>query len=236
MPKVIGDVLDARFTYCNTYLTTAPQLDIRFDPSPIGELDFLIASEVFEHVEAPVARAFDNAARLLKSTGVFLLTVPWVWDGDVSTAIPKLYDWRLGREESGYVIINQKPDGQVERFSEMAFDGSPGPSFGYSREHFPELYDWRLSDIGEETILLNTRPDGTVETFRNLVFHEGPGLALEMRLFTKGGIEDKLLGAGFEQIEFEMSDHPEFGIIFGHPWSRPVTARKQPKHQTRRGR
>ncbi|MGD0579614.1 MAG: hypothetical protein ABSC08_11870 [Bryobacteraceae bacterium] len=68
-----------------------------------------------------------------------------------------------------------------------------------------------------------------METFSNLVFHGGPGLALEMRLFTKGGIEDNLQAAGFHQIEFEMQDYTEFGIIFGHPWSRPVAARKQPK-------
>ena len=206
-----------------------PRLDIRSDPSPLGELDFLIASEVFEHVEPPVAQAFANAARLLKPSGVLLLTVPWVWDGDPSTAIPELYDWRLVREENCYVIINRRPEGQVERFGDMAFDGSPGPSFGHTREHFSALYDWRLSDTCGVPRLLNTRPDGAVETLYNLVFHEGPGLALEMRLFTKGGIEDNLRAAGFHEIEFEMRDYAEFGIIFGYPWSRPITARKQPK-------
>jgi len=228
-PQSIGTILAERFTYCNTYLTTAPRLDIRCDPSPLGELDFLIATEVFEHVEPPVARAFENAARLLKPSGVLLLTVPWVWDGDPSMAIPELHDWRLGREESHYFIINRRPDGQVELFPDMVFDGSSGPSFGRTREHFPQLYDWRLSDTCGEPYLLNTRPDGTVETFCNLVFHEGPGLALEMRLFTKAGIEDNLRAAGFRQIEFEMQDYTEFGIIFGHPWSRPVAARKQTK-------
>jgi hypothetical protein len=225
-PQSISAVLAERFTYCNTYLTAEPRLDIRCDPSPLGELDFLIASEVFEHVEPPVQQAFANAARFLKPSGVLLLTVPWVWDGDKATAIPELYDWRLGRERNRYVIINRRPDGQVERFWDMAFDGSPGPSFGGTREHFSQLSDWRLSDTGGESRLLNTRPDGTVETFCNLVFHEGPGLALEMRLFTKGGIEDHLRAAGFEQIEFEMQDHAEFGIVFGLPWSRPIAASK----------
>jgi SAM-dependent methyltransferase len=227
-PEPIGTVLAERFTYCNTYLTVAPRLDIRCDPSPFGELDFLIASEVFEHVEPPVAQAFANAARLLKPSGVLLLTAPWVWDGNQSTAIPELYDWRLGHEESRYVIVNRRPDGEVERFWDMAFDGSPGPSFGRTREHFPRLYDWRLSDTNGEMRLLNTRRDGTVETFCNLAFHEGPGLALEMRLLTKGGIEDNLRAAGFHRIEFEMQDYPELGIIFGQPWSRPVTACKHP--------
>lgn len=228
-PEAIAAVLAERFTYRNTYLTTEPRLDIRCDPSPFGELDFLISSEVFEHVEPPVARAFVNAARLLKPSGLLLLTVPWVWDGDASTAIPELHDWRLGREEDRYLIINRRPDGVVERFWDMAFDGSPGPSMGRTREHFPELHDWRLSDAGGEPSLVNTRHDGTMETFSNIVFHGGPGLALEMRLFTKAGIEENLRAAGFHQIEFEIADYTEFGIIFGHPWSRPVAARKQPR-------
>jgi SAM-dependent methyltransferase len=227
-PQAIAAILSERFTYRNTYLTTEPRLDIRCDPSPFGELDFLISSEVFEHVEPPVERAFANAARLLKPSGLLLLTVPWVWDGDPNTAIPELYDWRLGREVDRYVIINRRMDGQVECYWDMAFDGSPGPSLGRTREHFAGLHEWRLTDNGGEPNLVNTRVDGTVETFRNIVFHGGPGLALEMRLFTKGGIEDSLRAAGFQQIEFEMQDYPEFGIIFGYPWSRPAAARKQP--------
>ncbi len=148
--------------------------------------------------------------------------MPWVWDGDASTAIPELHDWRLAREDERYLIINRRPDGTVERYWDMAFDGSPGPSMGRTREHFPELHDWRLSDASGQASLINTRADGTVETFSNIVFHGGPGLALEMRLFTKAGIEENLRVAGFGEIGFEMQDRPEFGIIFGHPWSRPV--------------
>ena len=74
--------------------------------------------------------------------------------------------------------------------------------------------------------LTNTLSEGTVETFVNLIFHEGPGLALEMRLFTKGGIEDNLRAA-FSANRIQMQDIPEFGIIFGYPWSRPITARKR---------
>jgi SAM-dependent methyltransferase len=226
-PAPIAAVLAERFTYRNTFLTAEPRLDIRCDPSPVGDLDFLIASEVFEHVEPPVSRAFENAAGMLKPSGVLLLTVPWVWDGDAETAIPELYDWKLEAEGEGYVIVNRRPDGEVERFYHMVFDGSPGPSFGRTREHFAGLHEWRVIEDGEGHRLVNTGRDGQVETFHNLVFHEGPGLALEMRLFTKGGIEDSLREAGFGHVEFEMRDTPEFGIVFGRPWSRPAVARKQ---------
>ena len=133
----------------------------------------------------------------------------------------------MDREGDRYVITNRSADGRVERFENMAFDGSPGPSFGRTREHFPYLDDWRLSDAGDGKLYLrNTDKDGTEAVFRNLVFHEGQGLALEMRLFTKDGIDDNLRAASFHQIEFEMQDYAEYGVIFGQPWSRPIAARR----------
>jgi SAM-dependent methyltransferase len=225
-PEPLATEMAARFNYRNTYLTSEPQFDIRFDPSPLGDLDFLIASEVFEHVEPPVSHAFQNAARLLKNSGILLLTTPWVWEGDPATAIPQLYDWRLEKDGDDWTIFNRRADDRIERFSKMSFDGSPGPSLGYTREHFPALSNWKLSNDDGQWKLINKSPDNKEETFRHLVFHEGPGLALEMRLFTKSGIEENLLAAGFTQIDFEIDDTPESGIVFGYPWSRPVLARK----------
>lgn len=206
--------------------TSEPRLNIRFDPSPLGELDFLIASEVFEHVEPPVADAFRNAAAFLKNTGVLLLTVPWVWGGAPESAIPELYDWKLDKEGTRWLVLNRKSNGEVERFYDMVWDGRPGPGIGHTREHFPELHEWTLTNENDSWKLTNKRRDGIVESFHNLVFHQGSGLALEMRLFTNGGLEKELRDAGFRHIEFEMQNYPELGIIFSDPWSRPVVARR----------
>ncbi len=226
-PDSIARVLTERITYRNTYLNTQPHLDIRSDPSLIGTLDFLIASEVFEHVEPPVIEAFRNATTLLKRSGVLLLTVPWVWDGYPEQAVPDLYDWKLDREGDRWLVVNRKPNGEIERFYDMVWDDGFGPSLGNTREHFPELHDWKLVNEGESWRLLNRRRDGTIETFHNLVFHEGPGLALDMRLFTKRGLEHNLHAAGFSHVEFEMQDYTESGIIFPYPWARPVVARRE---------
>lgn len=228
-PPPIATVLSQRFTYVNTYLTTQPKLDIRCDPSPIGDLDFLIASEVFEHVVPPVTPAFHNAARFLKTSGRLLFTAPWVWDGDPETAIPELFDWTLARDGERFIIVNLTPDGREEQFCDMAYDGGPGRSLGHTREHFPSLHQWQVVETSGTNRLINARQDGAVETFSNLTFHEGPGLALEMRVFTKNGIEQSLREAGFTQVEFEFRDNPEIGIIFGYPWSRPLVARKTPQ-------
>ena len=224
-PDCIARVLRERLSYQNTYLTTEPRLDIRSDPSPSGAVDFLIASEVFEHIEPPVSRAFSNAASFLKRPGVFLLTVPWVWNGYPEHAIPELYDWKLDREGGRWLVLNRKPNGDVERFYDMVWDDSAGPSIGRTREHFPDLHNWKLLEEGENWRLTNIRRDGGIETFHNLVFHEGPGLALEMRLFAKRDLERNLRDAGFQDVEFETEDQHDVGIIFPYPWSRPAVAR-----------
>ena len=164
----------------NTYLTAHPRFDIRSDSSPIGELDFLIASEVFEHVAPPVMPAFHNVAPLLKASGIMLFTAPWAWDGDPNTAIPELFDWALGRDSERYIVVNLTPDGREERFCDMV----PGPSLGRTREHFPNLDQWQLVEKSGTYRLVNTRADGIVESFSNLVFHEGPGLALHFALIS----------------------------------------------------
>lgn len=225
-PARIADVLTERLNYRNTFFDAEPRLNIRFDPSPLGELDFLIASEVFEHVEPPVADAFRNVVGFLKNTGVLLLTVPWVWGGAPESAVPELYDWKLDKEGNRWLVLNRKSNGEIERFYDMVWDGRPGPGIGHTREHFPELYEWTLTNENEFWKLTNKRRDGTVETFHNLVFHQGSGLALEMRLFTNCGLEKELRDAGFRHIEFEMQDYPELGIIFSDPWSRPVVAKR----------
>ena len=226
-PELISHVLARRFSYRNTHLTSAPKFDVRCDDSPVGPLDFLIASEVFEHVEPPVSRAFENAFRILSDSGILLFTAPWVFDGDPAMAIGELHDWNLQRGPNGREIVNRKPDGAVERIGNLSPDGRPGNALGHTREHFPQLHDWRLSENDGEWRLINRRRDGTVEEFRNLAFHDGPGLALEMRLFTKNGIEENLRAAGFQSVEFESQDFVDWGIVFGSSWSRPVIARKQ---------
>ncbi|MBZ5575191.1 MAG: class I SAM-dependent methyltransferase [Acidobacteriia bacterium] len=221
----LADHLTKKFSYRNTYYDRAPRFDIRFDDSPIGDLDFLISSEVFEHVEPPAGQAFRNSARLLKPSGFLLLTVPWVYDGIPENALPDLYDWKLAQEDGRWVIVNRSPAGNVQRYDDLVFDGRPGPCLGSTREHFPNLLDWRLLEANGAQILENHPLNGGVERFENLTFHGGSGLVLEMRLFTRGGLQRELSSAGFRSIEFEEEECPAFGIVFPYTWSRPIIAR-----------
>jgi SAM-dependent methyltransferase len=225
-PVSIAERLAARFTYLNTHFDIEPRLDIRTDDSPLGELDFLIASEVFEHIEPPVSVAFRNAARLLKPNGLLLLTTPWIRDGRGQDVLPELYDWKLEYAGGECSIVNRGWDGRVEWFRNVRADGGPGRTFGRTREHFPSLHEWRLIEEDGVWRLENRRRDGYVEVFHNLCFHGGRGLALEMRIFTKESLEQELRDAGFASIEFDSQECAEFGIVFPYPWNYPILARK----------
>lgn len=221
---LVADCLKDRFSYLNTYYDHAPHFDLRFDDSPIGSLDFLIASEVFEHIEPPVGDAFRNSARILKPSGILLLTVSWICDGNPEEALPVFHDWKLVPEGSRWVIVNRTPAADIERYCGPVFDGGPGPCLGTKREHFPHLFDWKLSGSMGTPVLENRRRDGSSESFEYLTFHGGFGLVLEMRLFTKGGLAEQLAAANYRSIEFEQQECPAFGIVFPYARSRPIVA------------
>jgi SAM-dependent methyltransferase len=225
-PTSLAKPLAERFKYINTFLDIRPKLDIRTGKSPLGQLDFLIASEVFEHVEPPVANAIRNAASMLRPRGFLLMTTPWIWDGDGQQVLPELHDWKLDYTDTDCIVLNRNRDGHVERFCDFSPFGSEGWSFGRTREHFPELYQWRLVEAAGAWRVENVRRDGAAEIFHNLCFHGGRGLALEMRIFTKASLEHDLRAAGFTSIEFDNQEYADFGIIFPHQWSYPIVARK----------
>jgi SAM-dependent methyltransferase len=115
------------FDYQNTFFHTAPRLDILDVPAERrGRYDFVIASDVFEHVVAPVARAFDNARALLRDGGVLVFTVPFTLASETIEHFPELHSWRLERQEGRYRVVNTTRDGRLQAFDDPVFHGGPG--------------------------------------------------------------------------------------------------------------
>ncbi len=119
--------LAQRFDYTNTWYHTEPRLDIAAIPDArVGTLDFLVASDVFEHVVPPIGRAFRNAHALLKPGGVMVFTVPFSLDADTVEHFPELHDWRIVVEDGRHVLLNRTADGRAQRFADLVFHGGPG--------------------------------------------------------------------------------------------------------------
>jgi SAM-dependent methyltransferase len=119
--------LARKFTYTNTYFHAEPVLDIANVASEkCACYDFIIASDVFEHVAPPVARAFSNARRLLKRGGVFIFSVPFSLEADTVEHFPELHDYRVIESPEGWRLENCTADGRDQTFTDLVFHGGHG--------------------------------------------------------------------------------------------------------------
>jgi SAM-dependent methyltransferase len=125
--KTYAVPLARAFDYENTYFHKAPRLDIRELPDAHrGRYDFVIASDVFEHVAPPVQRAFENARALLRPGGVFIFTVPFTLADDTVEHFPELHDWRVDECDQRFRVLNTTDDGRAQAFDDVVFHGGPG--------------------------------------------------------------------------------------------------------------
>ena len=121
----LGDLVD----YTNTFYHQNPRLDItRVGDDLAGTCDFVLCSEVFEHVLPPVSRAFEGARRLLKPGGLLVMTVPYALEfSHTREHFPDLYKWCLeGDKFTGFRLRNLRRDGVEEVFDDLVFHGGPG--------------------------------------------------------------------------------------------------------------
>lgn len=119
--------LAKKFSYSNTYYHKPPLFDItRPDPSLDGKFDFIISSEVLEHVPNPVAPAFDTLYRMLKPNGVLFLTVPYSLEATTLEHFPELHDFAVTALRDRWILVNRTRDGRLQTFDNLVFHGGPG--------------------------------------------------------------------------------------------------------------
>lgn len=115
------------FDYENTFLHQEPRLDIREPPAARrGRYDFVTASDVFEHVAPPVARAFGNALAFLRPGGVLIFSVPFTLAPNTVEHFPELHDWSLEERHGRFRVVNTTSEGQVQIFDDVVFHGGEG--------------------------------------------------------------------------------------------------------------
>ena len=125
---VYAQLLSRRLSYTNTFFHREPRLDISNlgDDHP-SQLDFIIASDVFEHIAAPVSRAFDNVRTMLNDNGTLILSVPYVLkDTAAIEHFPNIHDYEIKKSWFGPVLYNKTRDGKLEKFRRLKFHGGAG--------------------------------------------------------------------------------------------------------------
>ena len=120
--------LQSKFDYINTFFHCDPHLDItQPEYSWIGRNDFVISSDVFEHVAPPVQRAFDNLYAILKPGAAAIFSVPFTLESETQEHFPNLHEFSIHEESSGaWVLDNVTADGTSEKFRDLVFHGGPG--------------------------------------------------------------------------------------------------------------
>jgi|WetSurMetagenome_2_1015567.scaffolds.fasta_scaffold07189_4 hypothetical protein len=155
-----ADTLPHKLNYVNTYYHKEPRLDITapLDPALEGKLDFLISTEVFEHINPPVSVGFKNVYRLLKKGGVFIFSVPYTLEAETREHFPDLYKYEvIYRTDANPILKNITRDGREQEFDNLVFHGGQGTTL--EMRVFSEA--GLISDLkhaGFETIKIYSEP------------------------------------------------------------------------------
>jgi len=123
-----ANTLAEKFCYQNTYFHQEPRLDIsagKIPPNFLGN-DFIISSDVFEHIVPPVGRAFENVWKMLKPGGLFIFSVPYTNKEETIEHFPELYDFTVVKDHETFVLRNKTREGAVQEFKNVVFHGGPG--------------------------------------------------------------------------------------------------------------
>jgi SAM-dependent methyltransferase len=128
-----ANLLEEKFNYTNTYYHQEPLLDItNINDSQYAQYDFIIASDVFEHVCPPVSIAFENAGRLLKPGGLLILTVPY-FEGDTVEHFPGTRAFSVFQRNGQWILLSESADGTSKEFTDLIFHGGPGTTVEFRR-------------------------------------------------------------------------------------------------------
>lgn len=117
--------LSQKLNYINTYYHMAPKLDITaIITQDEQSVDFLLSTDVFEHVAPPVSIAFENARKMLKPGGAFIFSVPYSLEGETQEHFPNLHEFEIETRDGKRTLINRTRDGRIEEYSDLIFHGS----------------------------------------------------------------------------------------------------------------
>ena len=111
------------FDYRNTFYDRQPRFDLGEASEQSDSYDFVVSSDVFEHVAPPNHQAFRNAYDMLKPNGVLVFTVPYEIE-ESAEHFPELYEYGLAQVGDRIVMVNRTRAGEMQVFENLTFHRS----------------------------------------------------------------------------------------------------------------
>jgi SAM-dependent methyltransferase len=126
-PDFLAAALEPKLRYVNTFYHKPPFFDV-LSPGAgeLGRYDFIVSSEVLEHVPDPVGRAFGNLAALLKPGGVLLLTTPYKPEGETVEHFPNIRNFAVVELDGRWVMVRRDAEGKIQTHEDLVFHGGDG--------------------------------------------------------------------------------------------------------------
>jgi SAM-dependent methyltransferase len=150
--------LSQKLNYRNTFYHKEPRLDIQHLPQELeGKQDFVLSSDVFEHIVPPVGVAFENLRRLLKPGGIVVFTAPYGKADATVEHFSELYDYTIVEQNGEYTLQNWTHEGTFQVFNKLVFHGGPGATL-------------EMRQFGEAPLIEEFRKAG----FQNIRIHKDP--------------------------------------------------------------
>jgi 2-polyprenyl-3-methyl-5-hydroxy-6-metoxy-1,4-benzoquinol methylase len=109
---VYARILQHKFYFINTYYHQEPRLDITSDDwQRYSDLDFVICTEVFEHILQPLEVGFRNMRQMLKKNGVLVFSAPFTGAPQTTEHFPGMTNFVTCQVGDRWLVVSRKADG-----------------------------------------------------------------------------------------------------------------------------
>jgi SAM-dependent methyltransferase len=131
------------FDYTNTFYDVEPHFDVMAEvpPESAGTYDFIISSDVLEHVAPPYETALTHLRQLLKPGGTLILSVPMKSDGATDEHFPDLHHYDIATLDGDPLLVNRTKAGAIQVFEDLVFHGGAGATLEMRVFSEPDVLD-----------------------------------------------------------------------------------------------
>ena len=152
-------LLRRKFSYENTFYDRKPKLDIlNLTEKNLGKYDFVISTDVFEHILPPLQQGFDNLFRLLKPGGCLIFSVPYTRTAQTVEHYPGMLDCEILNFRGARILVNRDDGGRLQVYDNLVFHGGKGATLEMRIFCETDILN-RLAQSGFEDIKVYDQPN-----------------------------------------------------------------------------